>query len=914
MGRGNRTIRDFKANPSLIQGAAAVEGFSLISETNEIPDLGSETHRSRMSSYVLIRTGKNIELRFIGHCGRCKGSLGDFKISATQKTCECPEYIPVVCSATNMKDKIAVQIDAPPSGSIAERDICIQGFTDHEILHILWSNKRTFRDFVKELEALQRKGKPREADQLKSIWNTLEDGMIEHHERFHNPDGFKFISACNFLWPRTGKEVWTVDEAQTLPKPAGYVPRDADGNKLEINANGEVVIPAGTKLSLWTKYPVSPEHQAMVALQTLCFPEHQHGQLSTKVAKAMKECQEHVDAGITGNSADCVYRAKEVHKILKKYNLLADDLTDEERQQQQQATQNSMQQAPNDMPGMSMPGGSGGGSASGGGSSMDSSGGSSAGGGGGSQGQSNDGLDDFEAKWDDEDDEEEAPKPLNGGGDEEEKKEDKKSEDKGNKSDSGSGDQKQDKKDSGSGDKGSDDSDKKDGEGSGDKDSGEKDGKKDVSGPGDKNSDEKDDSDEKDGKGSSDEDSDSDEKDDEKDGKGSGDKDSNEKDDKKDGKGSSDEDSDKKDDSDNKDGEGDQSSDSDQNSDSSSSDPVAPGGNQGATGIDSDIPLPQESVKDNTPLVDKEELEKMKKEAAQQIEEDKAKERNTLQDQVRHNKLGAKSWNLPEGNTVQSQKEIPQPNGEKKVAIEKSQGEIAAAGRDLGGRLEKLKSTAAGPRRHLPNGRLDRRKLAASQAGNRNIYYKPGFELELDMEIDVSMDLSQSTMGHREGMYRMSKMFAVAGDQTDIPTSIYGWEGFGKVGHYAMKERNSNDLSKLDSIFQLPGGGTPTAEGIAFARARLSKSKASFKLLPVITDGQPSGAGGVEKASEQVRLARSEGVSVLGFGFKGVGSEAMDNVFGAGKWVSIDRYEEAAEVVAGIVEQEAVLKMRSAKR
>jgi hypothetical protein len=177
------------------------------------------------------------------------------------------------------------------------------------------------------------------------------------------------------------------------------------------------------------------------------------------------------------------------------------------------------------------------------------------------------------------------------------------------------------------------------------------------------------------------------------------------------------------------------------------------------------------------------------------------------------------------------------------------------------------------------------------------------------MEIDVSIDLSGSTSGDRPNIYKMSKMFAVAGREAKVPTGIYGWQGSKGSGvyHYALKEKNSDSLSSLDAIFRAEGGQTPTSEGIAFARARFAQSKASVKLLPVITDGI---ANSGSDPTEQIKKARKEGITVIGFGFgNGCDPDKMDQYFGKGQWVPIKDYGEASSLVAGIIERQAKKKL-----
>ena len=323
------------------------------------------------------------------------------------------------------------------------------------------------------------------------------------------------------------------------------------------------------------------------------------------------------------------------------------------------------------------------------------------------------------------------------------------------------------------------------------------------------------------------------------------------------------------------------------------------GGEEESGGFNPQKPLPQERRQDNEASgrghVDDEELEKRLRAAKGELASDKSRQRAEDTQHLRSGKLEADQWRLPNHEQATPQRELTAgvlSNG--KRALPNEQGEIGSLGYQLGARLKRIKSQARAPVRFQKRGKLDRRRFAASQAGNPNVFLKKGVNIDLDLEIDVSIDRSGSVQhaGETENQYRMAKMFAVAGNQTKIPLSIYGWDGGGaSARHFAYKEKHSEDLTALDSIFQTGGGGTPTAEGVRFSRARFRRSKAKNRIMVVITDGD---ANNPEETREQIDAARRDGIKVVAMAF-GCAPAKMNTQFGPGNWVAIDDYVQAPE-------------------
>lgn len=333
------------------------------------------------------------------------------------------------------------------------------------------------------------------------------------------------------------------------------------------------------------------------------------------------------------------------------------------------------------------------------------------------------------------------------------------------------------------------------------------------------------------------------------------------------------------------------------------------GGRESGGGYDPQKPLPRSArdtaEREGRGRVDGNDLEKRKREAESAIKKDQSNQQLSNDLARRQGRFDAGTWNMPQGNRIYSQRELKRSSGEE-PALADEIGQLSILGRKLAAILARLRSQTRAPQSHRRRGRLDSRRLAAAVSGNPRVFMRPGENLKLDLELDVIVDRSGSvTSSHQENnnQYRMAQMFASAARDTNIPTTIYGWDGSGwdagETCHYAYKERHSTDLSSLDSFFRTGGGGTPTADGIEFARARLAQSSAAHRAIICITDGA---ANDIPSASEQCRLARAEGLVVIGIAFS-CNQDQMNQQFGPGNWLSIEDYTQAPLMVGEMVER-----------
>ena len=332
------------------------------------------------------------------------------------------------------------------------------------------------------------------------------------------------------------------------------------------------------------------------------------------------------------------------------------------------------------------------------------------------------------------------------------------------------------------------------------------------------------------------------------------------------------------------------------------------GGRQTGGGYDPLLPLPRSAREENERRgrgrVDKEKLADMKSKADREIAKDKSNQQLNDQRDQRAGRYGANSWQMPEGQKVFSQQSLCR--GGEEQALSSETGALSILGRRLSAILERIKTQTRSPQTHRRRGRIDSRRLAAAVSGNPRVFSRPGTNLNVDLELDIIVDRSGSVTSSQvdnDNQYRMTFMFATAAKQTKIPTTIYGFDGSGwsagQTCHYAYKENYSDDLRSLDSFFRTGGGGTPTADGIEFARARLAKSKAGHRAIICITDGA---ASDINAASEQCRLAHNEGLVVIGLAFS-CATDQMNQQFGPGNWLIIDDYMQAPLVVGELIER-----------
>lgn len=236
---------------------------------------------------------------------------------------------------TDMDGNIYLSLQLPSEDApVEDKILCLRGVRVHETLHTLRTDKKAFRRFVrKEMPELQQKFGPEKAQQIKTLWNIVEDGMIERWEQRYNPEGFEFIKTLNLIDPRVGRE-WAVEAEHSgqaevrVPWHRDYAPVDIDGNELEVvfDANGdpqEVVIPVGTRFSQWSDRPiVSLQSQAILAIQAEALPMFEPGALHPDVQAMLDEARPYIDTAVNGDTNACIDAAYALESILRSHDML----------------------------------------------------------------------------------------------------------------------------------------------------------------------------------------------------------------------------------------------------------------------------------------------------------------------------------------------------------------------------------------------------------------------------------------------------------------------------------------------------------------------------------------------------------------------------------------------------------------
>jgi hypothetical protein len=333
---------------------------------------------------------------------------------------------------------------------------------------------------------------------------------------------------------------------------------------------------------------------------------------------------------------------------------------------------------------------------------------------------------------------------------------------------------------------------------------------------------------------------------------------------------------------------------------------------------DPSAPLPegsrQEAEKGEKGKVDGEKLDEKKKEAEKELENDGKKEKAEQTRKVASGKLEADNWQLPYGGTVPEREIASDVRASDGSNLMEEKPDMASLGRQLADRLSRMDTQTRAPERKRKRGRFDQRRTSNLVAYDPRVFKNKGQELDIDMEIDVSIDRSGSVKFDPEAnsrQYDMAKTIGYASKYTKVPISLYGWcSGHGGIDHFAFKESHSDDLSAIDGFSFCGGGGTPTDAGIEFSRVRLRNSKKKNKVMLVVTDGEANssltspGVSPLDAARAQVEKARAENIQVIGIGL-GVSDKAMNETFGPGGWQNIEDYREVPRIVADLIENAA---------
>ena len=177
-----------------------------------------------------------------------------------------------------------------------------------------------------------------------------------------------------------------------------------------------------------------------------------------------------------------------------------------------------------------------------------------------------------------------------------------------------------------------------------------------------------------------------------------------------------------------------------------------------------------------------------------------------------------------------------------------------------------------GPRVTL-HSHAELRVLAAAARGHApEEGFEPGVdELRAALEVGEAerlecwllVDRSGSVLFDRDELQQVTLAWHFGSFDSELDrVGILGFSGFGDyVNLFEFKTPLNRADRALLLVTDCGGGGTPTAEAVAYAARMLRSSAAEHKLVVVVTDAPANDAGECARA---VRAANSEGVRVIG--------------------------------------------------
>ncbi|WP_217924705.1 VWA domain-containing protein [Miltoncostaea oceani] len=274
------------------------------------------------------------------------------------------------------------------------------------------------------------------------------------------------------------------------------------------------------------------------------------------------------------------------------------------------------------------------------------------------------------------------------------------------------------------------------------------------------------------------------------------------------------------------------------------------------------------------------------KEAAKQAEKDAAadvaKESGRGNAADKAGDIDGKSWGPPANQKITGIEKIaPQ-------APTPPSGHLTRYGNQLAAQLELVRTQATAPRRRQESGRLDRRRITSAAIGKPDVFVQPGRDFDVDLAVDTVVDLSGSMNSARKQLQDSAQTMVIAMEKLKVPHSVYGFDSGGSSAHhYELVGYGSraNGLGAIAGSHMVGGGGTPTAEAVEFANARLSQRREQARVMVIFTDGMPND---IEGTRRQIEAARSQGITVVGAYYntapashRGQEVEGMKKLFGS---------------------------------
>jgi len=206
---------------------------------------------------------------------------------------------------------------------------------------------------------------------------------------------------------------------------------------------------------------------------------------------------------------------------------------------------------------------------------------------------------------------------------------------------------------------------------------------------------------------------------------------------------------------------------------------------------------------------------------------------------------------------------------------------------------------------------LDLRNAIRRVAGDTtvdNLYRqrreRPGDDVAVGVSVDMSGSMTSAELEAKSAIGAF--LFGVQEFGGDVVANA--WQGDGEILHLTGPYERF-EWQHLDAVS--PSGADPIAKGMFECARLLRRTRASEKLLVVITDGKPTVVSrdqgeynsAVDEAADTVTELRDSGLVVVGFGFGAVKEENLESMFGADGYRHVDVEDLADGLVEFFAEQ-----------
>lgn len=156
----------------------------------------------------------------------------------------------------------------------------------------------------------------------------------------------------------------------------------------------------------------------------------------------------------------------------------------------------------------------------------------------------------------------------------------------------------------------------------------------------------------------------------------------------------------------------------------------------------------------------------------------------------------------------------------------------------------------------MRSGLLDTNKLSEARQGVQTVYVRKGEVRSEKVSVALVIDESGSMCGTRERLARDTAVLVneAVGGIPNVGLYIYGYTSLGEK-NIVRNYREANSVGKRYGIGSVGSfGGTPTAEAILEAAARIRRRTKDRALMFIVSDGcAEGGAQEVRKAADEVR-------------------------------------------------------------